>query len=81
MNSVIAIQTTDDLLNISLAGGFLILVLVLVLVLLRLYKILGNVNTVTENIAEITEVAKHYIWQPIQLITKAFGKIKSFFKR
>ncbi len=77
----ISVENTGDILNLTLAGGFLLLILVLILVLLRAYKILGNVHRVTENIEEISEIVKHYLWQPVKLGAKAFNAIKKFLKK
>jgi hypothetical protein len=77
----IPIETAQDLLYISLAGGFLFLVLILVLVLGRVYKILGNVQEITDSIAEITDIARHYIYQPIKLVRNIISKISGFLKR
>ena len=76
----IPVETTQDLLYISLAGGFLFLVLVLVLVLGRIYKILGNVQEITDSIAEITDIARHYIYQPFKFIMGLVDKIRGFMK-
>ncbi|MCT4592408.1 MAG: hypothetical protein N4A36_03460 [Candidatus Gracilibacteria bacterium] len=77
----IPIETTKDLLNLSLSGGFLLIVLFLCLVLIRLYVVLGNLANITESIAEITDVIRHYVWKPIELINTLISKITSLFNK
>ena len=77
----IPIENTGDILNLSLAGGFLIITFFLVLVLIRAFRFLGTVQDVAENISEIVELVSDYLWKPFNSFAKIIQKIKSFFKK
>lgn len=77
----IPIETTGDILQLVSAGVILGVGLILILVLVRLFKILGYVKEITENVSEIIELINHYLWKPVQFFNKIAQKIRKLFKK
>ncbi|MBI5414158.1 hypothetical protein HZA38_01440 [Candidatus Peregrinibacteria bacterium] len=76
-----SLDTTSDLLNMTLTSATILLTLALLLVLARVYKVLGKVNAITEEISEIVEVVNHYLWQPARIMMTIFEKLKKWFSK
>lgn len=75
------LSETQDLLNVVLAIGFLGIAIALVMVLIRVYKLLGNVNTITEKTTEVVELVNHYLWQPARIGSQIMEKVRKLMKK
>jgi|GEM_PF-5937892 len=72
---------TGDILNLSLALGFLAIAIALVAVLIRLFRLLGNVNHITEKATEVVELVNHYLWQPARIARQIMEKFRQYSKK
>lgn len=76
---VIPVETTGDILNLVLAGGFFLITLFLLPVLFRLFRLLGVAREVAEDIRGITDLIEGYLWQPVRLFMTIVEMVKGFF--
>lgn len=60
-------ETTKDILYISLAGGFILLVIFLCVTLIYLILILRDFSKISSKIKDTTERVNNYIIQPIRI--------------
>lgn len=69
-------QNTQDILNIALAGGFIILVIFLSVTLMYCILVLHDVKHITKTARTTTDQVSHYILKPISLISKLAMNLK-----
>ncbi|MEK7545265.1 MAG: DUF948 domain-containing protein [Patescibacteria group bacterium] len=72
------ITTSLDVLYISLAGGFLILVIFLSIALMYLTFVLRDVSKVTHGIEEVTEKINQLVLTPFKILNTLFEHIGPF---
>lgn len=72
------ITTSLDVLYISLAGGFLVLVIFLSIALLYLTFVLRDISKVTHGVHEVTEKVNQLILSPFKILNTLFEHIGPF---
>lgn len=72
--------TSADVLNMALAGGFLLLVVFLCVALFYLILVLRDVSKVTDETVNVVDRVKSAILEPLRLMDFAIEKIKPYFE-
>lgn len=63
-------ETTKDILYISLAGGFVLLVIFLCVTLIYLILILRDANKISSKIKDTSEKINNYVLQPVKIASR-----------
>ncbi len=69
-------NNTSDILNISLALGFIILVIFLSVAIIYLILVLRDINKITSTVKDTTDQVSNYILKPISLASKLVMNLK-----
>lgn len=64
----LAVENSGDLLNIALSISVLAITFFLCLVLVRLFRVLGTLDTLLQEVQDTIEIVQNYLWQPARLI-------------
>lgn len=73
-------STSADVLNMALAGGFVVLVGFLCVALFYLIRILKDVSKVTDETINVVDRVKSAILEPLRLMDFLIEKIKPYFE-
>lgn len=71
--------TSKDILNISLAGGFILLVIFLSVMLIYLILILRDVNKITNHTRDTAKKMNEFIVHPLKIMYKFGEKLEPLF--
>lgn len=74
-----SILTTKDILNLSLAGGFILLVIFLCVTALYLILILRDISKITAHAKHTAKKVNDAILQPVKFLYAFGGKMKPIF--
>lgn len=66
--------TTQDILNIALAGGFVLLVIFLSVVLIYLILILRDVCRITNRLKDTAQKVNEYVLKPVKMLNSLISK-------
>lgn len=85
MNMIDAIfQNSEDFLNIALGCSAILLTLFTILVLVRLFRVLGTLDIVLQDIQDTLDILQNYLWQPARIflaVKEKLIQIFSFWKK
>lgn len=69
-------QTPLDILYLALSVAAVLIAIFLVMALYQLFRLLKNVNDLSEKAKDTVDLMNHYLWQPIKFMMMVMDKGK-----